>query len=92
MAGVEPHYRADPSDAVCSVELEGLTLLYHRASGMTHVLAPPSPEILGELRGGVATLSELEARLEERFDLVGGADILAERLQELVAAGLIEKA
>ena len=35
-------------------ELEGLTLLYHRPSGITHVLLPPAPEILDALAEGPA--------------------------------------
>jgi PqqD family protein of HPr-rel-A system len=91
MPGDEPRYRADPPDAARRVELEGLTLLFHRASGMTHVLAPPSPQILDMLLGSDATLAVLKTRMEERFELVGGADNLAARLEELVAAGLVER-
>jgi PqqD family protein of HPr-rel-A system len=91
MQGREPRYRADPADAVRSVELESLTVLYHRPSGMTHVLAPPGPQILDVLQEGEATLAELRARLSERFELTGADDALAVRLEELVDAGLAER-
>jgi PqqD family protein of HPr-rel-A system len=84
-----PRYEADLPDVVRSVELEGLTLLYHRPSGATHVLAPPAPQILDVLREGAASLSELQARMAARFDLAGGEEELAARLAELEAAGLV---
>jgi PqqD family protein of HPr-rel-A system len=91
MQGGEPRYRVDPADAVRSVELETLTILYHCPSGMTHVLAPPGPQILEILQQGEATLAELRARMSERFELTGEDDALAVRLEELVAAGLAER-
>ncbi|HEX8443056.1 MAG TPA: HPr-rel-A system PqqD family peptide chaperone [Allosphingosinicella sp.] len=91
MPGHEPRFRADPADAVRSAQLEALTILFHRPSGMTHVLAPPGPQILEILRAGEATLNELRDRMSERFELTGGDDALAVRLEELVTAGLVER-
>jgi PqqD family protein of HPr-rel-A system len=91
MQGREPRYHADPADAVRSVELEALTILFHRPSGMTHVLAPPGPQIMEVLRGGEATLAEIRARMSERFELTGEDEALAVRLEELVSAGLAER-
>ncbi len=91
MPGRAPRFRADPPDAIRSVELEGLTVLFHRPSGMTHVLAPPAPQILELLAGAEASLDELKARMSERFELSGGDEALAVRLEELVAAGLVER-
>ncbi len=39
-----PTYIAD-TDGMRRVGLEGLTLLYHARSGMTHIVAPPAPQI-----------------------------------------------
>ena len=84
------------SDAVgCrSVELEGLTLLFHPRSGMTHILAPPSPQILDALAQGQADAATLVSRLQEKFDFPadGGAEVIAARLAELEAAGLVRSA
>ena len=44
MAG--PRYIADPEDAVRTVALDGLSVLFHAPSGMTHIVAAPAPEIL----------------------------------------------
>jgi PqqD family protein of HPr-rel-A system len=92
MAG--PLYIADPRDVLRIVELDGLAALYHRPSGMTHILAPPAPQILQALAGSAADSGELLRRIGERFDVEGeGAEaLLAARLAELEAAGLVRRA
>jgi PqqD family protein of HPr-rel-A system len=78
-----------------SVELEGLTIFYHGRSGTTHILAPPSPDILDALARGPAAVCELHARLAASFDLgeqSGAREALAARLAELESAGLVARA
>ena len=91
MAG--PRYTADPARDVRSVELEGLTLLFHAPSGMTHIVAPPAPQILEALRLGPADAGELLARMRAWYDLEGdeAADAIEARLDELEAAGLVRR-
>ncbi len=89
MAG--PFYIADPESAVRAVELDGLTALFHAPSGMTHIVAPPAPQILDALREGPADAAELLRRLGARFDFEG-ADAIHARLDELEAAGLVRRA
>ena len=83
-------YAADPPDQFLAVEVEGLTLLYHRRSGATHFLAPPAPQILNALAVGPATAAEVADRIAELYELEGSdpAAIIAARLAELEAAGL----
>jgi PqqD family protein of HPr-rel-A system len=90
--GEQPRFKADPNADIRTVELEGLTLLFHRPSGATHVLAPPAPQILELLRGAPATPAEIRERLDERFDLEGDEAELAARISELESAGLISRA
>ncbi len=90
MAG--PRYIADPENCFSIVELDGLTAMFHRPSGMTHILAPPAPEILLALAGNAADAGGLVQRLSTRFDVEGGEEALAARLEELEAAGLVSKA
>ncbi len=85
-------FHADPADAARSVALEGLTLLFHRPSGATHVLAPPAPQILELLREAPATAAELRERMAARYELAGGQEALLARLAELEAAGLVRQA
>ncbi|MBA4773554.1 MAG: HPr-rel-A system PqqD family peptide chaperone [Sphingomonas sp.] len=74
------------------VAFDDLTLIYHRASGITHVLASPAPELLAALAEPL-TLPELRARLAAEFELADAADgALQARLDELVAAGLVTAA
>ena len=86
-----PHFAADPPEASQSVELEGLTLLYHRPSGMTHILAPPAPQILDTLAPGPAGVEEIARRMSERFELEeeDAISAITARLAELEASGLV---
>ena len=90
MAG--PRYIADPRELTRKVELDGLTALFHAPSGMTHIVAPPAPQILEALADAPADGEELAARLSERFELEGGGEAMAARLHELEAAGLVRRA
>lgn len=74
-------------------ELDGLTLLYHRPSGLTHMLASPLPEILDALDDTPVTAAGLLKRLSVHYDLGGEGDALEElvaHLEELTALGLTE--
>ena len=89
MAG--PSYIADDESLVRKVELDGLTALFHVPSGMTHIVAPPAPQILEALAGRPADLKELVRRLSRNFDVDGAEGALGARLDELEAAGLIRR-
>ena len=91
MAG--PRYIADASDEVRIVLLDGLSALYHAPSGMTHIVAPPAPQILEALRLGPADAGEVLARMRAWYDLEGdeAADAVEARLDELEAAGLVRR-
>ena len=84
-------FRAAAPDTLLSERLDVLTAVYHRASGITHLLAEPAPEIMALLASGPLTACALLARLAEAYTL-GDADehALKARLDELVAAGLVE--
>ena len=92
MAG--PVYIADCEAAVQCVALDGLSVLFHAPSGMTHIVAAPAPEILAALRIGPAGAGELLARLSALYDFEGddAADAIHARLAELEAAGLVRRA
>ena len=86
-------YRAADPATLRIVPLDALTLIYHRASGITHIVDSPVPEILAALGGEALSVAELLARLSEQFEL-GDADPLAlsVRLDELAQAGLVMRA
>jgi PqqD family protein of HPr-rel-A system len=92
MAG--PRYIADEPDESCAVELEGLTVLFHAPSGMTHLLAPPGPQILAALAGQDGDADDVLQRIAESFEVEAEdpAAAIAARLDELEAAGLVRRA
>jgi PqqD family protein of HPr-rel-A system len=92
MAG--PVYTADPSEAALSFELDGLTALYHRPSGMTHILAAPAPQILAALAGAPGDAAAIVERMAETFEVEAedAEAAIESRLAELEAAGLIRRA
>ena len=84
-------YRAAPAATLRIVLLDVLTLVYHRASGITHVVDSPVPEMIEVLGGVPLTLDETLAALAAVHDLIDpDRNALAARLDELVAAGLVE--
>ena len=91
----EPRYSADPPSQLHSVELDGLTALFHLPSGTTHILAPPAPQILHVLARGPATAATILTRLKRSYALGNAAaarEALTARLSELEQAGLVRRA
>lgn len=90
--GAEARYHAPPAGALRVVSLDELTALYHRASGQTHLVAAPVPEILALLGEAPASLAGLLDRLAARYDLADpDAGALAARIGELEALGLVTR-
>lgn len=88
-------YRAAPPGALRVEPLGELTAIFDRRSTQTHLAVSPMPEILGAMDGDACTAATLAGRLSATFDLGDEADIqpiLAERLSELAAMGLVEPA
>lgn len=84
-------YKAASAETLRIVPFDALTLIYHRASGITHIVDSPVPEILETLGQEPLSAADLLARLGERFDLVDADPVaLAMRLDELAAVGLVE--
>ena len=91
-------WRAPDAARLNAAPLDSLTALYDRASGQTHLIGAPIPEILSTLADGVMTARQLTDALAQRFDLAGDGDALAhdalalveERLAEMAALGLVE--
>lgn len=80
-------FRAAPPELLWLVPLDDLTVAYHRPAGATHLLAEPAPQIIVALQEIPCDLNSLMARLEVRAE---DEPALAERLDELIAAGLVE--
>jgi PqqD family protein of HPr-rel-A system len=86
-------YHAPPEGGLLIAPLDVFTAVYHRASGITHLLTEPAPQILAVLGEGGLSLDALMERLGRDYELAD-ADraALAARLDELIEAGLVERA
>jgi PqqD family protein of HPr-rel-A system len=88
-------YRAEPIDSCRMMEVEGMTMLYHRPSGVTHLLISPMPDMLELLREVPCNAIILAERLCHRLGLQADEEaqaVVAERLKELTAIGLVHAA
>ncbi|MES2420658.1 MAG: HPr-rel-A system PqqD family peptide chaperone [Pseudomonadota bacterium] len=86
-------YRGPPEEGLLIAPLDEFTAVYHRASGITHLLTEPAPQILSILGEGALSLDALLNRLGMDYDLTDGTrEALAARLAELVESGLVERA
>jgi PqqD family protein of HPr-rel-A system len=83
-------YRADPPDGLRFVPLDSLTAIYHRASGQTHVVAEPVPQILAAMGDDALDVDTLRDRLGLP-DTIDTRGLLCERLGELVETGLVTR-
>ena len=88
--GKQKQYARVPLSTLRIVPLDAMTLIYHRASGQTHVVASPVPELIEILSETPCDVATLLARLADRFDL-GDPDpeALTARLDELADVGLV---
>ena len=87
-------FRAEAKDGCIVEPLDELTLIYHRRSGITHMVVEPVPQILAAMNGDALTLDQLLIRLSDSFDLGDAADAkaaVAARIDELVDLGLVAK-
>ena len=95
MAG-EIIYIAEDAKALRFHDLGDMMLVYHRASGITHMLAEPAPALLALLEDNALSIGDAAAQLSQEYDLgeMGEADlvdIVAARIDELVALGLLKR-
>ncbi|VAV97973.1 hypothetical protein MNBD_ALPHA04-406 [hydrothermal vent metagenome] len=87
-------YRALKTDELISHELDSMTLIYQKASGITHMVADPVPAILSVMGGNAVTVDDIAAKLSKDFELETGVDvteIVLARLEELQHLGLVER-
>ena len=87
-----PLYRAEPYSAHAVVATNDMALLFHRASGETHLLAEPMPDILTLLGDAPDTIDGLAIRLCDRLGVLVDEEsrtVVAHRLGELEAVGLV---
>jgi len=83
-------YRMARPEDLRIAHLDSFMAVYHRRSGITHLITAPAPEILATLGEAGMTFAALHDTLADMYEL-GDLDdaALAARLEELVAAGLV---
>ena len=88
-----PQYRAEPADQLLTVPLDAMTVIYQRRSGITHIVGEPVPEILAAMGDDAVDALAIAKRLAAQFEFdAGDAEaIVAARLKELAALGLVER-
>jgi len=92
---IEPRYRAAPPEALRVEPLGDLTAIFDRRSVQTHLVVSPMPEILAAMDDEPCDAATLAARLAAEFEVEAEGDvgaIVAERLHELAALGLVAPA
>ncbi|MBB4633000.1 HPr-rel-A system PqqD family peptide chaperone [Sphingosinicella soli] len=88
-------YRAAAREAYVVRPVDDLTLVYHRPSGMTHVVSPAVVAILDLLHERTLTGGEVCAQLAQDHDLDGEGDdialVVSARLGEMAAMDIIDR-
>lgn len=85
-------YYRDAADRMLARPLDGLTLFYHRPSGITHMVDSPVPEILSTLTEEPLAAEAILDRLSRDYDLDGEGDalgLLTGHLEALCDLGLV---
>ncbi|PKP98919.1 MAG: HPr-rel-A system PqqD family peptide chaperone [Alphaproteobacteria bacterium HGW-Alphaproteobacteria-13] len=85
-------YRAAPRSALRIEPLGDITAIFDRRSMQTHLVVSPMPQIIAMMDNGPCNAALLAKRLAMAFDIESEGDakaILAERLAELAAMGLV---
>lgn len=88
-------YRAVAPDGLIQHPLDSMTLIFQRASGITHMVADPVPAIMEVMETDSVSVNDIARRLAASYDLVEGVetiDIVLARLEELCSLGLVERA
>jgi PqqD family protein of HPr-rel-A system len=92
MPGSAKLYFRDSADCLVRRSLDGLVLLYHRPSCITHIVDSPLPEILAALTEQPQSAEALMAALAEQHDLDGDVAGLEQHLDALTVLGLARAA
>jgi PqqD family protein of HPr-rel-A system len=94
LAAIPILYQAEPADQLLIEPLDAITLIYHRRSGTTHMVAEPVPEIVAAMAADVVDAPAVIARLADDFDIGAGdaaIDAVVARLEELADLGIVHR-
>lgn len=88
---IRHRYKAEPATGLLIQPLDAMTAIYHRRSGITHIVSEPVPQILHRMGGETLTCDQIVERLRVDFDFedVDAQSLIAERLDEMATLGLV---
>ena len=78
-------YRAASPDCLIMVQLDSLWAIYHRSSGLTHVVTDAMVAILGAVQDATATVEGIASAIGER----GAVEAVRSHIADLAEAGLL---
>ena len=93
MTALPTTYLRDENAQLIIEPLDAMTVIYHRRSGMTHMVAEPVPQILACMDAAPITASDVAQRIAAAFD-VDDAEVeavIAARLEEMAELGIVER-
>lgn len=86
-------YQAANSNHLILHSLDSMSLVFHKTSGITHMVANPVPAILEVMASRPMSATTIAEKLSITFDVVDAVDVeevVVARLKELCALGLVE--
>lgn len=86
-------YLRDENAQLIIEPLDAMTVIYHRRSGITHIVADPVPQILACMDTAPMTAADIARRIADTFE-VDDAEVeavIAARLDEMAELGLVER-
>lgn len=93
MPALPTTYLRDENAQLITEPLDAMTVIYHRRSGMTHMVAEPVPQILASMDTAPVTAADVARRLAAAFDIdaVEVEAVVAARLDEMADLGIVER-
>lgn len=93
MPALPTTYLRDENAQLITEPLDAMTVIYHRRSGMTHMVAEPVPQILASMDTAPVTAADVARRLAAAFDIdaVEVEAVIAARLDEMADLGIVER-
>src|SRR3546814_16481040 len=87
MADQQHRYRAENPASIAVHHFDELTLLYHRSSGITHMVIAPAPQLLAVTGSEELAVADILTRMSQAFGMGKGGQesvlaVLCARVEE----------
>ena len=93
MPALPTTYLRDENAQLVIEPLDAMTVIYHRRSGITHIVADPVPQILASMDTAPMTAADIARRIAATFevDVAEVEAVIAARLDEMAELGIVER-